>query len=336
MGSDVGDLTDECGAKTWPAQSLTKVAISNAFDSHLTGAFDNSRRFLVTATSRIQCRLRGAKRRQKRRAHGRPPGNPATRPKYPCAKKGAVAFRVPRLASGRAIVEARQGARARSRSIVPWRTWIARPMSWVNDTCCPRAHSMPDIAARRAERRASAAWGSAPSTISSMGVGSPRVQPPMRPFPSFPGQKSPRVNRVASLDSLLPFYFQMDEPDKTAPRPEHASPTGTRDSDYVDGGPRWLFPFMLNSAVQARVECDRHLVHRTVCPPARRPRPSVRLYWPILVCVLLFGGVGLSVQTPGGRRGVWRPIALRAAFAGDLDRPVGCAVHRGPCSFRSA
>src|SRR5271155_5710861 len=55
------------------------------------------------------------------------------------------------------------------------------------------------------------------------------------------------------------------------------------------------FPFMLNSAVQAVLNAtDTWFVGR-LSPAATAGVGAV--YWPILVCVLLFGGVGLSVQT---------------------------------------
>jgi multidrug resistance protein, MATE family len=55
------------------------------------------------------------------------------------------------------------------------------------------------------------------------------------------------------------------------------------------------FPFMLNSGVQAVLNAtDTWFVGR-LSPAATAGVGAV--YWPILVCVLLFGGVGLSVQT---------------------------------------
>src|SRR3979490_1163269 len=65
------------------------------------------------------------------------------------------------------------------------------------------------------------------------------------------------------------------------------------------------FPFMLNSAVQAVLNATDTWFIGRLAPTATSAIGAV--YWSILVCVLLFGGVGLSVQTSvaqafGGRR----------------------------------
>jgi MATE family multidrug resistance protein len=65
------------------------------------------------------------------------------------------------------------------------------------------------------------------------------------------------------------------------------------------------FPFMLNSAVQAVLNATDTWFIGRLSPAATAGVGAV--YWPILVCVLLFGGIGLSVQTSvaqafGGRR----------------------------------
>jgi MATE family multidrug resistance protein len=65
------------------------------------------------------------------------------------------------------------------------------------------------------------------------------------------------------------------------------------------------FPFMLNSAVQAVLNATDTWFIGRLSPTATSAIGAV--YWSILVCVLLFGGVGLSVQTSvaqafGGRR----------------------------------
>ena len=55
------------------------------------------------------------------------------------------------------------------------------------------------------------------------------------------------------------------------------------------------FPFMLNSAVQAVLNATDTWFIGRLSPAATSAIGAV--YWPILVCVLLFGGVGLAVQT---------------------------------------
>ena len=55
------------------------------------------------------------------------------------------------------------------------------------------------------------------------------------------------------------------------------------------------FPFMLNSAVQAVLNATDTWFIGRLSPAATSAIGAV--YWPILVCVLLVGGIGLSVQT---------------------------------------
>ena len=55
------------------------------------------------------------------------------------------------------------------------------------------------------------------------------------------------------------------------------------------------FPFMLNSAVQAVLNATDTWFIGRLSPAATSAIGSV--YWPILVCVLLFGGVALTIQT---------------------------------------
>src|ERR1700678_3460254 len=55
------------------------------------------------------------------------------------------------------------------------------------------------------------------------------------------------------------------------------------------------FPFMVNSAVQAALNATDTWFIGRVSPAATAAIGAV--YWPVLVFVLLFGGVGLSVQT---------------------------------------
>src|SRR5271167_2656044 len=54
-------------------------------------------------------------------------------------------------------------------------------------------------------------------------------------------------------------------------------------------------PFMLNSAVQAVLNATDTWFIGRLSPDATSAIGAV--YWPILVCVLLFGGFSLSVQT---------------------------------------
>lgn len=81
----------------------------------------------------------------------------------------------------------------------------------------------------------------------------------------------------------------------------------------ADGNPRldWVallrlaFPFMVNSAVQAVLNSTDTWFIGRVSPAATAAIGAV--YWPVLVCVILLGGIGLSVQTVvaqayGGRR----------------------------------
>jgi MATE family multidrug resistance protein len=71
----------------------------------------------------------------------------------------------------------------------------------------------------------------------------------------------------------------------------------------ADGTPRidyravaaLAFPFMLNSAVQAVLNATDTWFIGRLSPAATSGVGAV--YWPILVCVLLFGGFGLAVQT---------------------------------------
>jgi len=68
---------------------------------------------------------------------------------------------------------------------------------------------------------------------------------------------------------------------------------------------RLAFPFMLNSAVQAVLNATDTWFVSHLSPAATAAIGAV--YWPVLVFILLFGGVGLAVQTVvaqayGGRR----------------------------------
>jgi len=95
----------------------------------------------------------------------------------------------------------------------------------------------------------------------------------------------------------------VDEPIDLLPG-QASSKSGRPRLDYL-AVVRLAFPFMVNSAVQAALNAtDTWFVGR-VSPAATAAIGAV--YWPVLVFVLLFGGVGLSVQTLvaqayGGRR----------------------------------
>lgn len=85
----------------------------------------------------------------------------------------------------------------------------------------------------------------------------------------------------------------MDAPTKLLPG-QALSSSGRPRLDYLAVA-ALAFPFMLNSAVQAVLNATDTWFIGRVSPAATSAIGAV--YWPILVCVLLFGGVGLSVQT---------------------------------------
>ena len=85
----------------------------------------------------------------------------------------------------------------------------------------------------------------------------------------------------------------MDEPTKLLPGQTRIAEGHLR-LDYVTVA-TLAFPFMLNSAVQAVLNATDTWFIGRLSPQATSAIGAV--YWPILVCVLLFGGVGLSVQT---------------------------------------
>jgi MATE family multidrug resistance protein len=95
----------------------------------------------------------------------------------------------------------------------------------------------------------------------------------------------------------------MDEPIKLLPG--QALSSGGRPRLDYRAVAVLAFPFMLNSAVQAVLNATDTWFIGRLSPAATSAIGAV--YWPILVFVLLFGGVGLSVQTSvaqafGGRR----------------------------------
>ena len=111
-----------------------------------------------------------------------------------------------------------------------------------------------------------------------------------------------RVICVASSASLI-HPTRVDAPIKLLPGQTYW-PGGRPRLDYRAVA-ALAFPFMLNSAVQAVLNATDTWFIGRLSPAATSAIGAV--YWPILVCVLLFGGVGLSVQTLvaqafGGRR----------------------------------
>jgi MATE family multidrug resistance protein len=95
----------------------------------------------------------------------------------------------------------------------------------------------------------------------------------------------------------------VDEPIKLLPG-QALSKRGRPRLDYLAVA-TLAFPFMVNSAVQAALNATDTWFIGRVSPAATAAIGAV--YWPVLVFVLLFGGVGLSVQTLvaqayGGRR----------------------------------
>jgi MATE family multidrug resistance protein len=85
----------------------------------------------------------------------------------------------------------------------------------------------------------------------------------------------------------------LDEPIKLLPG-QAFSKSGRPRLDYLAVA-TLAFPFMVNSAVQAALNATDTWFIGRVSPAATAAIGAV--YWPVLVFVLLFGGVGLSVQT---------------------------------------
>jgi MATE family multidrug resistance protein len=85
----------------------------------------------------------------------------------------------------------------------------------------------------------------------------------------------------------------VDEPIKLLPG-QALSQSGRPRLDYVAVA-TLAFPFMVNSAVQAALNATDTWFIGRISPAATAAIGAV--YWPVLVFVLLFGGVGLSVQT---------------------------------------
>jgi MATE family multidrug resistance protein len=85
----------------------------------------------------------------------------------------------------------------------------------------------------------------------------------------------------------------VDEPIELLPG-QALSKSGRPRLDYMAVA-ALAFPFMVNSAVQAALNATDTWFIGRVSPAATAAIGAV--YWPVLVFVLLFGGVGLSVQT---------------------------------------
>jgi len=85
----------------------------------------------------------------------------------------------------------------------------------------------------------------------------------------------------------------LDEPIELLPG-QALSKSGRPRLDYLAVA-TLAFPFMVNSAVQAALNATDTWFIGRVSPAATAAIGAV--YWPVLVFVLLFGGVGLSVQT---------------------------------------
>src|ERR1700731_1473351 len=130
----------------------------------------------------------------------------------------------------------------------------------------------------------------------------PRPEKAARRLPQDPAPEMSRVICVASSASLI-HPTRVDAPIKLLPGQTYW-PGGRPRLDYRAVA-ALAFPFMLNSAVQAVLNATDTWFIGRLSPAATSAIGAV--YWPILVCVLLFGGVGLSVQTLvaqayGGRR----------------------------------
>jgi len=102
--------------------------------------------------------------------------------------------------------------------------------------------------------------------------------------------------------------------------------------DYA-GLVRLAFPFMLNSSVQAVLNATDTWFIGQISPTATAAIGAV--YWPILVFVLLFGGVGLAVQTfvaqayGGGRFARASQATWTAIWASLFTLPVFALLAQG-------
>ena len=120
----------------------------------------------------------------------------------------------------------------------------------------------------------------------------------------------------------------MDTPQKLLPG-QALSSSGRPRLDYAAVA-RLAFPFMLNSAIQAVLNATDTWFISRLSPTATAAIGAV--YWPVLLFVLLFGGVGLSVQTlvaqayGGGRYTRAAQATWTAIWASLLTLPLFAAL----------
>ena len=130
--------------------------------------------------------------------------------------------------------------------------------------------------------------------------------------------------KTVTLAGSILRNAELDTLNKLLPG-QRLSSSGRPRLDYVAVS-ALAFPFMLNSAVQAVLNAtDTWFVGR-LSPAATSAMGAV--YWPVLVFILLFGGVGLSVQTLVAQAYGGRPLCARVA--GYLDCSLGFVCSRLP------
>jgi MATE family multidrug resistance protein len=131
-----------------------------------------------------------------------------------------------------------------------------------------------------------------------------------------------------TLRGLLEGTLHVDSPIKLLPGQAWSSGRRPR-LDYAAVA-RLAFPFMLNSAVQAVLNATDTWFIGRLSPVATAAMGAV--YWPVLVFVLLFGGVGLTVQTlvaqayGGGRFARASQATWTAVWASLFTLPVFAAL----------
>lgn len=142
---------------------------------------------------------------------------------------------------------------------------------------------------------------------------------------------------AGNLARSIPGTLSLDTPNNLLPG-QRVSASGRLGLDYR-ALTALAVPFMLNSAVQAVLNTtDTWFVGR-LSPAATSAIGAV--YWPVLVFILLFGGVSLSVQTLvaqayGGRRYIRASQATWTALWGSLAViPVFAALAFGGAAIFS-